>query len=155
MKKIVLTFCIITACILILTSFNPVIGYFSVKNSKNKDSPLFTLRVKRVQNLHSSSITSEYLGKNVPLEIIFPTRYIIKKDMLIELSKIDIQNKIDIGDTEILNKWQFVLQIAGNNLAVINKILRKDSETFKHLVETYNDLSAPELQNIFLTHLHS
>ncbi len=153
MKKVIVAFCIIVACILILTSFNPVIGFFSVKNSQNKDSPLFTVRIQRVQNLRTSSLTSQYLGKHAPIDIILPTRHIIKQDMLRELSKVDIQKKIGPIDSDILNKWYFVLQVAENNLATINKILREESVELRKLIEKYLQLSDDELKQVFLAHL--
>lgn len=154
MKKIIVTFSIVLACILILTSFNPVIGYFSMKNSRNKNSPLFTVRIQRVQNLQTSTLTSKYLGKHTLINIVFPTRYIIKNDMLRELSEIEIQKKIGIVDNDVLNKWNFVLQVTENNLVAINKILREESVELRNLIEEYLKLSDDELKQVFLNNLN-
>jgi len=154
MKKVIVTLCIIIACILILTSFNPVIGFFSLKNYRNEDSPLFTVRIQRVQKIEPSSLTTQYIGKDEPIDVILPTRYMIQQNMLKELSNVDIQKKIGNANQEILNTWHFVLQVAENNLATINEILREASVEFRNLIEKYLKLADDELKQVFLTNLN-
>ena len=66
-----------------------------MKNSECSNSPLFAIRIQRVQNLQPSSVMSQFLGKNATVDILLPTRYIIKKDVLGELSKVKVQEKKD------------------------------------------------------------
>ena len=154
MRKVNISISLLVAFILIFTSINPVIGFFSVKNSEYSNSPLFTVRIQHAQNLQPSSLTSQFLGKNAPIGISLPPRYIIKKDILLELSKVDVQKKFGNLDQTALDKWHFALQVAENNLAVINKMIREDSVQIGNLIQEYLQFSENELQQVFLSKLN-
>ena len=155
MKKLIVILSIVIACTVVLTSFNPVVGFFSSNNSVVKGSPLFSVRTQRVQNLQTSSLTPQYIGKDLPIDILLPTRNVIQEDTLRELSKIDVQNKIGNIDQEILNKWQLVLMLAENNLQEINKIIREENVELMDLIEKYQKLTEDELKQEFLTNLNN
>ena len=139
---------------MVFATFNPAIGFFSIKNSEYSDSPLFAIRIQRVQNLQPSYITSQFLGKDATIDILLPTRYIIKKDMLEELSKIKVQEKFGNLNSIILDKWYFALQIAENNLPDINRMIREDSVKIRNLINEYLQLPEDELEQIFLSKLN-
>lgn len=154
MRKVIIPLSFFIVCIVVFASFNPVIGFFSMKNSECSNSPLFATRIQRVQNLQPSSLTSQFLGKNAPVDIFLPPRYIIKKDMLGGLSKVNIQKKFGNLDHIVLDKWHFALQLAENNLPALNRMIREDSVQIRNLIQKYLDLPENELQQVFLSKLN-
>ena len=154
MRKVIIPLSLLVVCIVVFTSFNPVIGFFSMKNSECSNSPLFATRIQRVKNLQSSSLTSQFLGKNAPVDIFLPPRYIIKKDMLGGLSEVNIQKKFGNLDHIALDKWHFALQIAENNVPALNRMIREDSVQIRNLIQKYLELPENELQQVFLSKLN-
>ncbi len=154
MRKVIIPLSLLVVCIVVFASFNPVIGFFSMKNSECSNSPLFAIRIQRVQSLQPSSLTSQFLGKNATVDIFLPPRHIIKKDMLWELSKVNVQKKFGNLDHIVLDKWHFALQIAENNLPVINRMIREDSVQIRNLIQKYLQLPENELQQVFLSKLN-
>ena len=73
MDKKILVGSIAAAVILVLISFNPVVGYRTVESSV-KDSPLFSVRTKRAINEENDSLTFDYVGKENGYSIPIPIR---------------------------------------------------------------------------------
>jgi len=62
----------IAVIILVLATLSPVVGYHTVKSNSFKDSPLFSIRMKRVIGQDEDALTCEYVGKGQLMP--FPSR---------------------------------------------------------------------------------
>jgi hypothetical protein len=153
MKKLIVVVSIIVSCFLILISFNSVVGFFSTNNHQINDSPLFEIRSRRVQNLQPKYLTSQYIGKYSPNKFVLPTRNILKKDLLNELSEIDIQQKINGINQDAVDKWNLILMLAEKNLDEINKITREEYSEIRSIIDEYLKMSDEELKQEFILNL--
>jgi len=66
---------IIAVVLLVLGSLTNVVGYQSVKSTAMSGSPLFSVRTKKAINQENRNIlTSDYLGKGIESNLLFPVR---------------------------------------------------------------------------------
>ena len=63
----------VAVVVLVLASFNPVVGFNSVESTA-KDSPLFSVRINRAIDRESKDLTYNYVGKGEATEIYLPER---------------------------------------------------------------------------------
>ena len=89
-KKILLCGSIIAVVVLVLASLSPVVGFNSVKSSAI-DSPLFSVRIKRVINEESEGLTCDYVGKGKESSLLF-----LRENNSLKMKEIiDIINTLD------------------------------------------------------------
>ena len=93
--------CIVT--ILILVSFNCVVGHQSASNNIAKTSPLFNIRINRVLNNKQDSLDCVYNGMNENLSHFFPQN-----------KEHDVYRKIE----------QLLIQLRDKNYLKLKKIVR-------------------------------
>ena len=75
LNKKMLIISIAVIILIVLTSFTSVVGFKTPKTASIKISPLFSIRIERaIEQIKSKIITTEYIGKEKPATIPFPTK---------------------------------------------------------------------------------
>jgi hypothetical protein len=140
------------ATMVLLISFASVVGFQSVVSSQSTGaSPLFHLRLEKIINQgNNPSLSSFYIGKNNPFEIPLPTREMLTKEILNQLSRKEVKEKISLLNNDVSQKWDALLALAKNNLDEINRIIRQDYTEFQALINSYSALSEQDAATQFL-----
>lgn len=150
-KKIAIV-SIFIGIILIMFSLTSVVGYYMVQSSESKlNSPLFNVRIGRlVGNNQKSLMKSTYLGKGDFIQLFLSRQDILSMDILTKLSEKNLHDYFESMDEDIVQKWEYLIEIAKLNFPVIDNFIKNDYSEFKSLVEKYADIDKDTLKNIFI-----
>jgi hypothetical protein len=125
-KKLLIGGSSITVVVLVLASFNPVVGYASVESSA-KDSPLFSVRTKRAIDQESEGLKCDYVGKDQGIDILFPTRdsnAVLFQRLIDKISRMnDVEFNRFIG--LVINRLKKDNYLQDENLDEVVQILKK------------------------------
>ena len=108
----------IAVVVLVLASLSPVVGFHSVKSTSFKDSPLFSVRIKRVNNEEQDALTCDYVGRGKICNLLLP-----KRDTQMETIERAI-NMISKMDEKTFNHFILI---------TINKLLSDNLIEHKHI----------------------
>jgi hypothetical protein len=149
-KTVIFSICIVA--IFLMVSFTSVVGFQTIRNSQNNtNSPLFHLRLEKVTNKENTpSFYPMYIGKNKTIEIPLPTREVLTREILNQLSTEEIKEKVRLLDSSLVEKWDAILAIAKNNLAEINRFIRQNYMEFQTQAAKYYAMPANDAQAQFL-----
>jgi len=137
--------------IFLMVSFTSAVRYYSVQSAQTTTlSPLFRLRLENTIHQNENLVfSSEYIGKDKPVQIPLPTREILTEEILDHLSNHNVKEHVRLLNTELSQKWDALLAVVRNNLGEINKIIRQDYTEYQTYFSRYSQLSNQEAQNQF------
>jgi hypothetical protein len=148
MKRKVLIGSIISVAILISVSFVSVVGYQSVKVNENESSsPLFAFRTKRaIEKVSENKFISNFLGKGKESSISFPDQGFFTIEMLKQISLKITKGDLEEVDGKSHEKLNVILEIARNNLVLVNKIFMEKMDILRPTLMELLKLDKTELQ---------
>lgn len=139
MNKKILVSCIGAAAIIVLTSFNSVVGNQNTNLSGKQDSPLFNIRMLRATNKpNQDTVSSEYIGKGKTSPVPLPT---VNNKQSLFLKAIDIISTMDEATFNkflvlVINNLHESSTVNQDDITKIIKVfhqLRENPDKFKRL----------------------
>jgi len=145
------------ATIFFILSFTSVVSFQAIRSSQTTTiTPLFHRRLENIIHLEKiPSLSPMYIGKDRPVQIPLPTREIITKDILTQLSSDAVKEHIRLLNPDLLQKWDSILTIAKNNLAELNRIIRQNYNEYFVYLSKFSLSSKQEAQNQFIDMIHN
>jgi hypothetical protein len=143
--------------ILITISFTSTVAFQSMDSiQQSTSSPLFYIRLKNtISREKKPSISPMYLGVNKTIEIPLPTRELLTDELLNSLSSEAVKAKISLLNEDLAEKWDVICDIARDNLAEINRIIRQNYTEYQKLIQQFFMLSEQEAKTQFLEKIQS